>query len=110
MTWKPVCRTVDVAPGEMREFDVQGVTVLIVNADGDFFAIPPECPHQEEPLRTGICEGKILTCTKHLWQWDLSTAQPTTLAEVPLKKYDLRMNNEQIEILIEKELVYDYSG
>lgn len=108
MSWKSVCQTMDITPGGMKEFDVAGVAVLIVNSNGAFFAIPPNCPHMEEPLRTGICDGRILTCIKHLWQWDLDTAEPVGLAEVPLQKYQLREVDGRIEIFLEEELLYTY--
>ena len=42
-----------------------------------FRAIPPLCPHMEEPLEeSGIIANCALTCTKHLWSWDLQLARP----------------------------------
>lgn len=108
MSWKIACEKSDVSDGDMVEVDLDGVTVLIVNAGGEYFAIPPSCPHMEEPLKTGVCNGRMLTCIKHLWQWDLSTAEPLGPAEVPLKKYDIRTTADSVEVFLESELTYSY--
>jgi toluene monooxygenase system ferredoxin subunit len=92
----------------MAELEIDGVTILVVNAAGEYFAIPPSCPHMEEPLKTGVCRGRTLTCIKHLWQWDLSTAEPLGPAEAPLKKYQVRTSDSSIEVFLEKELTYSY--
>ena len=109
MTWKRICSTGDIAENALKVFDVDGVSILIVNHSGRFKAIPPYCPHMAEPLEhSGICDGKTLTCTKHLWQWDLSTGEPQAETEKALLSYDVKVEGDDVHVLVEHELEYEH--
>ena len=87
------------------------VTVLLTRVGEEYFAYPPLCPHQEEPLRKGLCDGELITCFKHIWQWDVRTgACAGTESRIPLKMYPARKAAGQIEVFIEQPLVYDYDA
>ena len=73
MAWKVACNEGAIGQNDMKEFDVDGVTVLLARVGEEYFAYPPLCPHQEEPLRKGLCDSEWITCFKHIWQWDLRT-------------------------------------
>ena len=74
-----------------------------------FGAFPPVCPHMEEPLEfSGICEGDLLTCSKHLWQWDMRTGQFIDPAEKPLLQYETRVADDTLYAYIEEELEYEF--
>ncbi|MET4806179.1 Rieske 2Fe-2S domain-containing protein [Limibacillus sp. MBR-115] len=69
-----VCKLDDLWEGEMEVFDVGGTEVLLVHADGGHVrAFPASCPHQDQPLIEGQFEDGILTCSAHLWQFDVMT-------------------------------------
>jgi toluene monooxygenase system ferredoxin subunit len=109
MTWRKVCSVDDLADRTLKQFDVDGVAVLIARLADDFFAYPPLCPHQEEGLESsGVCDGKVLTCTKHLWQWDMRTGQEMGLAEKPLLMYEVKAEQGDVYVFVEQELKYDY--
>ena len=109
MSWKTVCRATDIAPNELKQFDIGGIEIVVANVDGLFVAFPPLCPHMEDPLEeSGICDKNVLTCTKHLWQWDLRTGEAMGLAERPLRMYRARTENGEVHVFMDKELVYDY--
>lgn len=109
MSWKRVCSADDVAENSLKKFDVDGVPVLLVNFGEGFRAYPPLCPHMEEPLEeSGICEGGVLTCSKHLWQWDMRTGEMRGEAEKPLLLYEVKQENGDVLVKIEKELEYEY--
>jgi toluene monooxygenase system ferredoxin subunit len=72
----------------MKAFDVEGgERRLVVNAGSEYFAFQAICPHQEVDLEEGILDGSVLTCHRHMWQWDLRTGAPLGLAELPLQRY-----------------------
>lgn len=109
MGWKRACSITDVDVDALKKFDVDGVPVLIANLGGEFRAIPPVCPHMEEQLeQSGICSEGVLTCTKHLWQWDIRTGSEIAPAEKPLLMYDVKQEGDDVMVLIERELEYDY--
>ena len=76
---------------------------------GAFFAYPPLCPHMAEPLEiSGVCDGTVLTCTKHLWQWDMRSGNPLGMAERELLLYPVKTEGADVLVDLEKELVYSY--
>lgn len=108
MGWRRVCATGDVGEDELREFEVGGISVLVANAGGEFFAYPPFCPHQETPLALGMIDGDTLTCIKHLWQWNMKTGEMRENAESPLLLYEVRVEEGEVLVNLEKELRYGY--
>ena len=109
MSWKRVCKITDVPENDLRKFTVDGVTLVIANYGSGFRAIPPLCPHMEEPLEeSGIIADCALTCTKHLWSWDLSSLAMLGETERPLKTYDVKLENDDVLAFIDQELVYEF--
>jgi toluene monooxygenase system ferredoxin subunit len=109
MTWKRICAATDVADNSVKKFDVDGIPILLVNYASGFRAIPPLCPHMEEPLeQSGVVVRCTLTCTKHLWSWDLEALEIRGPAEKPLKTYDIKEEDGAIFANIESELTYEF--
>jgi toluene monooxygenase system ferredoxin subunit len=109
MTWKRVCKATDVPERSLKKFTVDGVTLVIANYGSGFRAIPPLCPHMEEPLEeSGVIAQCALTCTKHLWSWDLSSLEMLGETERPLKTYEVKLENGNVLAFIDKELVYEF--
>lgn len=109
MNWQAVCATDDLDDTELRECEAAGITVLVLRAGDEFFAYPPHCPHQEEALVRGLCDGDLLTCSKHLWQWDLRTGEAEGVAEKPIKMYPLKVEDGSVLVDLSEELTYEYS-
>jgi nitrite reductase/ring-hydroxylating ferredoxin subunit len=108
MTWKRVCKIADVPENTLKKFTVDDVTLVIANYGGGFRAIPPLCPHMEEPLEeSGVIANCALTCTKHLWSWDLNSLDMLGETERPLQSYEVKLENGDILAFIDKELVYE---
>jgi len=97
-TWTRVCRSAEVPANGMKQFSVDGVDVLIVNAGDAFIAYQALCPHEAVALEQGIHDGSVLTCLEHLWQFDVRTGAPLGDAQVGLKGY--RLKEERGELYI----------
>ncbi|MGI9335704.1 MAG: Rieske 2Fe-2S domain-containing protein [Gammaproteobacteria bacterium] len=112
MSWKRLCAVSDLAPNKLVRFEVDGVPIVAVNlGDGEFRAVPPACPHMEEPLdQSGVCKDGVLTCTKHLWQWDLRSGQGHAPDENDRRmlRYELRREGDDLYVELEAELEYEY--
>ena len=108
MSWKMVCKLSELGNGKLREMNVDGMKILFVRSNERVFAYPPLCPHMEEPLEYGLCDGETLTCTKHLWQWCLSTGEAEGPAEKPLLMYDTKIEEDVVYVRADVELQYDY--
>ena len=100
--WKRVCDTSAVAAGGMKQFDVaDGPPILIVNADGEFFAYQAYCPHEQVKLEDGVHDGSILTCLEHMWQFDVRTGAPVADANCGLEGYRLKDEGGALHVWIE---------
>ena len=112
MAWKRVCSTEAVAPNHLASFVVDGVKVTVAAlGDGGFSIFPPACPHMEEPLeQSGMCAGSVLTCSKHLYQWDMRTGEAAGPAEngLTLLRYDVKVEDGDVYACIGSELVYEH--
>jgi toluene monooxygenase system ferredoxin subunit len=109
MTWKRICEANDVDADSIKKFDVDGIPILLVNYGGGYRAIPPICPHMEEPLaESGVVARCVLTCTKHLWAWNLETLEMQGETEKPLKTYEVKVENGAVLANIEEELTYEF--
>ena len=109
MNWKRVCAAADVPENKLKKFDVGGIAIIIANYGDGFRGFPPLCPHMEEPLdKSGIMMVGILTCSKHLWQWDLRSGDLMGETEKALLFYDVKQEGDDIFADIEIELSYDY--
>jgi 3-phenylpropionate/trans-cinnamate dioxygenase ferredoxin component len=63
----------DVAPGQMRAFDVAGTKVDVANANGHLYAFDDTCTHRGCSLATGRLDGTTLTCSCHGSQFDVTS-------------------------------------
>ena len=66
----------DLAPGTSRAFCVNGISILICNVDGEFFALENRCSHAKAPLADGRLQGHRLECPLHGAVFDVRTGKP----------------------------------
>ena len=82
---------------------------FVVGVGDEYRIIPPFCPHMAEPLHeSGICRAGTLTCSKHLWQWNLLTGKEQGPAERPLLFYQSEVRDGEVWACVDKELVYEF--
>ena len=107
--WKKVCAAEDVSETGLHKFTVNNIDLVVANYGSGLRAFPPFCPHMLEPLIvSGMMNGSVLTCGKHLWQWDLASGKQQGLSEKDILLYDLREEDGALFVDLEKELVYDW--
>jgi nitrite reductase/ring-hydroxylating ferredoxin subunit/(2Fe-2S) ferredoxin len=86
-TWTRVCASADIPVNGMKEVSIDGTSVLVVNAGGEFVAFQAMCPHEAIPLADGVCDGSVLTCLEHMWQFDARSGAPMGDAQEGLTKF-----------------------
>jgi toluene monooxygenase system ferredoxin subunit len=107
--WRRVCAAADVNDGELKRFQAGEIAVVVVGVGDEYRIIPPFCPHMAEPLHeSGICRAGTLTCSKHLWQWNLLTGKEQGPAERPLLFYQSEVREGEVWACVDKELVYEF--
>ncbi|MDA8049912.1 MAG: Rieske 2Fe-2S domain-containing protein [Rhodospirillales bacterium] len=109
MTWQRLCSLSELKEGGLAKLALDGVWIMVARAGDRIAAFPPHCPHMAEPLEeSGVCDGETLTCTKHVWQWDLRTGEAIGLAEKPLALYPTECRGEDVWIDFDDELTYEH--
>jgi len=108
MSWKYLCDSADVARNTLKLVDLDGTNIVVANYGEGFRAIPPLCPHMNQPLaESGVIGKCALTCMKHLWSWDLGTLEKIGETEKTLLTYDLKEKEGKLMVWFEQELSYN---
>jgi toluene monooxygenase system ferredoxin subunit len=106
--WIKVCLAEDVPENKIKKFPVGDFDIVIANYGDGLRAFPPVCPHMREPLDvSGFIDNDVLTCGKHIWQWDLrACTKASTMTEENLLFYELKEENGDILVDISEQLSY----
>lgn len=94
-----VANTSEIAPGQAKAVDVNGVPVAVFNVGGTYYAIEDTCSHVGGPLSEGAIEGTAVTCPWHGAQFDLASG--TVLAPpaaTGVKSYQVRVEGNEIKL------------
>jgi 3-phenylpropionate/trans-cinnamate dioxygenase ferredoxin component len=73
MEYIEVGKTSDITEGTMKSFIVQDNNILVVNYNGNYYAIGGKCTHLGGDLSKGKLDGKIVTCPRHGSKFDITT-------------------------------------
>lgn len=91
-------KTNEIAPGSIREFQVEGKAIALANVSGMFYAISNTCLHRAGPLGQGALEGMVVTCPWHGWQYDVTTGKVKQNPAVGVDCYPLEVRGEDIYV------------
>lgn len=76
-----------------------GVAIVLLRQGKDFYAISATCPHAGGPLDEGTLTGDIVQCPWHGSRFCLRDGRVQTgPATVNAPRYDVRVNNGQVEV------------
>jgi nitrite reductase/ring-hydroxylating ferredoxin subunit/(2Fe-2S) ferredoxin len=100
-TWKRVCASGEVPVNGIKEFSIDGVNLIVVNAGDAFVAYQAMCPHEAFSLGDGVCDGSVLTCLEHMWQFDVRTGAPMGDAQEGLKGFPLKEEHGELYVGVE---------
>ena len=97
-----VAVTKDIQPSQMKEVEVAGEKVCVINVDGKFYAIDNVCTHEGGPLAEGTLEGYEVECPWHGSRFDVRTGEVINPpAETPEPVYEVKV--EENNILVRKK-------
>ena len=97
-----VADTNDIQPSQMKELEVDGESICIVNVEGKYYAIGNICTHEGGPLADGTLEGYEVECPWHASKFDVRTGEvkePPASEPEPVYQIKVDRNN----ILIKKQ-------
>jgi glycine betaine catabolism B len=92
-----VTETKDIQPSHMKEVQVNGEAICIVNIDGKYYAIGNVCTHEGGPLAEGTLDGYEIECPWHGSKFDVRTGEVTNPpASEPESTYEVRVEDNSI--------------
>ena len=89
----------EIQPGERMIVEIDGKWILILNVDGQFYAIADLCSHDDGPLSDGELIGCEIECPRHGARFDIRNGKvmsPPALVDIPA--YDVRVENNELQI------------
>ena len=110
MEYLEVAKTSEITEGTMKAYIVQGKNILVVNYDGNYYAIGGKCTHMGGELSKGKLEGKIVTCQRHGSKFDITTGESISGPKIGFLKlktkkepsYEVKIEGDTIKINIQK--------
>jgi nitrite reductase/ring-hydroxylating ferredoxin subunit len=97
--WQEVAKVDDLAPGQMMYVEVGEDPVVLINLDGEFFALSDICTHQDASLSDGEIVGDEIECPLHGGAFEIRTGQPASFpVVVPVETYQVRVIGEAVHV------------
>jgi naphthalene 1,2-dioxygenase system ferredoxin subunit len=88
-------------PGETAFVRIDGKAVLLVNVEGQFYALSNFCSHSRCYLHQGKLKGKVITCPCHFAEFDVTTgAALSPPAKESLDTYPVRIEGTDILVAL----------
>tara|TARA_B100001179_G_scaffold42619_1_gene28097 strand:- start:1069 stop:1377 length:309 start_codon:yes stop_codon:yes gene_type:complete len=94
-----VAKTNEIKPNQIKQVSIDGKDIVVMNIDGNYFAINDTCTHAGGSLSEGKVEGSIITCDWHGAQFDCKSGK---LVKFPAKINDL----ESYSVVIESDTIF----
>jgi len=101
MDFVTVANINDIKPGESKIVEANDKTIALFNVEGQFHAIDNTCKHAGGPLGEGICDGNVVTCPWHGWQYDVVTGICKANPQVKVDKYEVKVEGEEVKVKTE---------
>ncbi len=96
-----IARVEEIKSGELKVFEVNGESIILINLNGEFFAYKNQCSHMELGLDDSEIDGEILTCPWHGAQFNIRTGDAVRLpASAPLERYEVKVQDGKIFVKI----------
>ena len=100
-TYHSVARTADIEQGKCKSFLVEGHDVLIARTKtDDFYAVENLCSHADATLEGGRIRGNHIMCPLHGARFSLIDGSFGPPAWAPIKTYQMRVEGDEIQVLI----------
>jgi glycine betaine catabolism B len=89
----------DIQPSHMKEVQLDGENICLVNVEGKYYAINNICTHEGGPLADGTLEGYEVKCPWHGSKFDVRTGEvKEPPASEPEPAYQLRLDGNSVLI------------
>jgi nitrite reductase/ring-hydroxylating ferredoxin subunit len=101
MDYVKVALKKEIPAGKMKLVEVGGVSVLLANVAGEYYAIGNKCTHRGCKLSKGALDGETVKCPCHKSVFNVKTGEVVHgPASKPEPKYAVKVEEEQILVSV----------
>ena len=87
-------------------FVVNRKEILLIQEQGQRYAIQASCPHKHWPLQVASIHNTTIQCAKHGWAFDLRTGKAANdCALCDIKTYTISYQDNTIGIVLDNHIV-----
>jgi nitrite reductase/ring-hydroxylating ferredoxin subunit len=87
------------ATGRLRIVDGSR-SVLVLEVDGEVFAVDESCPHRGNSLGQGVVRDGVITCPAHLFQYDVRSGARHDTRGDGLATYPVAVDGDRVEVTL----------
>jgi nitrite reductase/ring-hydroxylating ferredoxin subunit len=92
-----LCKTSDLAPGNVMRVEHGELGLAVYNIDGTFYATADRCTHGLSSLSEGSLMGDEIECAMHFGTFDVKTGAPTGApCSIALKTYKVDVRGDDV--------------
>jgi 3-phenylpropionate/trans-cinnamate dioxygenase ferredoxin subunit len=103
IVYHPLIEFVELPENGRVFIEINKKPVVVLNINGQIFAVGDECPHDGGPIGDGTVEGEEIICPRHGARFCLSNGKATRLpATENIPWYPARVTNGMIEIGVDE--------
>ena len=93
----------DIPLGSFKTYEVDFNRLVIAHTADGFHAFADACTHDSQPFGHGVLDNNDIVCPRHGARFDVRTGEVTAPpALVPLDTYELKIEGEDIVILLDR--------
>ena len=102
--WIRACASSDLLPGETAVAWDGDTPILVVNIDGDCYALEDRCTHEDFELSAGAFDARSATieCVLHGSKFDVRDGRALNPpAYAPVRTYRTRLEDDAVWVLVD---------
>ncbi|AFZ69203.1 Rieske 2Fe-2S domain-containing protein [Deinococcus peraridilitoris] len=93
-------KVAELPEGSQVAVEVSGVSVVVVNFEGQYYALRNNCSHKDYPLLGGDVSMGRISCEKHGAKFELSTGKAKVLPAVKaVQIYRTELDGDEVYVL-----------
>jgi nitrite reductase/ring-hydroxylating ferredoxin subunit len=96
----------EVAPGEVKQYQVEGRPVALCNVNGELYALENICTHAFAYLSEGGLEGGQIRCPLHGAMFDVKSGEAKSLPAVKaVPTHEVKVEDGQVYVALNPKRV-----
>ena len=97
--WTTVVAVDDLPPGKHMSVEVEGAVMVVINLDGEFYAIEDICTHDGSDISSGCVVDGSIECPRHGARFDIRTGEVTAPpAYEPVDVFPVRVQDGVVHV------------